>query len=90
MSIDNDVLACIRQRRSTHRFTAQQISPEQLDALLEAAVWAPSGFVPLRGCSSCHQPISLSSSVMGRSTRVRTFPNPPRGPRSGAPSFTAL
>jgi nitroreductase len=43
MSINNDVLNCIRLRRSTRQFTDEQISPEQLDALLEAAIWAPSG-----------------------------------------------
>ena len=43
MGINNEVLTCIRERRSTRQFTEQQISAEQLDALLEAAVWAPSG-----------------------------------------------
>ncbi|MDR0917432.1 MAG: nitroreductase family protein [Oscillospiraceae bacterium] len=43
MSIDNEILRTIRARRSTRRFTGEQITPEQLDALLEAAIWAPSG-----------------------------------------------
>ncbi|GHV46988.1 NAD(P)H nitroreductase [Synergistales bacterium] len=43
MAIDNEVLRTIRARRSTRKFTDEQISPEQLDALLEAATWAPSG-----------------------------------------------
>ena len=43
MTISNEVLTCIIKRRSTRKFTDEQISPEQLDALLEAAVWAPSG-----------------------------------------------
>ncbi|AET68011.1 nitroreductase [Desulfosporosinus orientis DSM 765] len=43
MAINNEILNCIRERRSTRRFTDQQISPEQLDALLDAAIWAPSG-----------------------------------------------
>jgi nitroreductase len=43
MVIDNEVLRAIKLRRSTRKFTEQQISPEQLDALLEAAIWAPSG-----------------------------------------------
>ena len=38
-----EVLSCIRGRRSTRSFQPEQISPEQLDALLEAAIWAPSG-----------------------------------------------
>jgi nitroreductase len=43
MSVNNDVLTCIHERRSTRRFTDKQISSEQLDALLDAAIWAPSG-----------------------------------------------
>jgi nitroreductase len=43
MSIHNAVIDCIHKRRSTRKFTGEQISPEQLDALLDAAVWAPSG-----------------------------------------------
>ncbi|MCL2409356.1 MAG: nitroreductase [Oscillospiraceae bacterium] len=43
MGINNEVLTCIRRRRSTRKFTDEQILPEQLDALLEAAIWAPSG-----------------------------------------------
>jgi nitroreductase len=43
MSINNEILTCIHERRSTRRFTDKQISPEQLDTLLDAAVWAPSG-----------------------------------------------
>ena len=43
MDFNNEVLNCIHARRSTRRFTDEQISPEQLDALLDAAIWAPSG-----------------------------------------------
>jgi nitroreductase len=43
MAIDNEVLRAIRARRSTRSFTGEQISPEQLDILLDAAIWAPSG-----------------------------------------------
>jgi len=43
MNIQNEVLSCIHGRRSTRRFTDEQIIPEQLDALLDAAIWAPSG-----------------------------------------------
>lgn len=41
--IQNEVLDCIRARRSTRSFLDRQIEPEKLDALLGAAVWAPSG-----------------------------------------------
>ena len=43
MTIINEVLNCIHGRRSTRQFTNEQISPEQLDTLLDAAIWAPSG-----------------------------------------------
>ncbi|WP_320044958.1 nitroreductase family protein [uncultured Desulfobacter sp.] len=43
MSLNNEVLDCIHKRRSTRRFTERQISSGQLDALLDAAIWAPSG-----------------------------------------------
>lgn len=39
----NEVLNCIHARRSTRSFQEKQIEPEQLDTLLDAAVWAPSG-----------------------------------------------
>jgi nitroreductase len=43
MPAENEVLRIIRARRSTRKFTDEQISSEQLDSLLDAAIWAPSG-----------------------------------------------
>jgi nitroreductase len=43
MPINNEVLDCIRKRRSTRKFEEEQISEQQLDALLTAAIWALSG-----------------------------------------------
>lgn len=43
MSLENDLLNCIRQRRSTRKYTDRQIAPGQLDTLLESATWAPNG-----------------------------------------------
>ncbi|MBC3887399.1 nitroreductase [Acetobacterium paludosum] len=43
MSISNEILTCIHERRSTRRFTDQQVSTDQLEAILDAAIWAPSG-----------------------------------------------
>ena len=34
---------CIRSRRSVRRFAEKQIDDSQLDVILEAATWAPSG-----------------------------------------------
>ncbi len=39
----NEVIDCILARRSTRRFTEEQIGDDQLEALLETARWAPSG-----------------------------------------------
>lgn len=39
----NAVMENIKARRSTRAFTEEQITREELDTLLEAAVWAPSG-----------------------------------------------
>ena len=41
--IQNEVLDCIHKRRSIRRFQERQIEPEQLETLLDAAIWAPSG-----------------------------------------------
>ena len=39
----NEVLQVLRQRRSIRKFQPRQIRPEELDAILEAGTWAPSG-----------------------------------------------
>ncbi|MDR0804422.1 MAG: nitroreductase family protein [Oscillospiraceae bacterium] len=39
----NAVIQTIHARRSTRKYTAEQITEEQLDTLLDAAIWAPSG-----------------------------------------------
>jgi nitroreductase len=41
--IHNGILDCIRARRSTRHFLEKQVEPEYLEALLDAAIWAPSG-----------------------------------------------
>lgn len=38
-----EVMRCIRSRRSIRRFAEEQIDAGQLDTMLEAATWAPSG-----------------------------------------------
>ena len=41
--MNNAVINCIHNRRSVRKFEKRQIADEQLDALLDAAIWAPSG-----------------------------------------------
>lgn len=39
----NEVLQCLRNRRSTKSYTAQQVSDALLDQVLEAGLYAPTG-----------------------------------------------
>ena len=39
----NEVLSVIHARRSTRAFTSQQISRQDLETILEAGQWAPTG-----------------------------------------------
>ena len=41
--MNNEVLQCIKTRRSCRAYTAQQVEPEKLKAILEAGTWAASG-----------------------------------------------
>jgi nitroreductase len=45
-----EILATIRSRRSVRAHTAEAVAPEVLDALLEAARWAPTGGNRQRWC----------------------------------------
>lgn len=39
----NEVLKCIKERRSTRKFKPEQIKEEELQAIIEAGLYAPSG-----------------------------------------------
>ena len=41
--IDNEILKAIRDRRSIRRFKPDQITDEELQTVLEAGTWAPTG-----------------------------------------------
>lgn len=69
----NAVLENIKARRSTRAFTEEQITREELDVLLEAAVWAPTGmnkqlwhFVGLR---SAEKNLELARAVAAADNR---------------------
>lgn len=40
----NDVITCIKGRRSTRSYLPKQISDNELNCILEAGVWAPNGY----------------------------------------------
>jgi len=39
----NETLKVLRERRSVRKYKAEPVSAQELDAILEAATWAPSG-----------------------------------------------
>lgn len=39
----NEVLKCLKERRSVKKYKKQQITEEQLSQILEAGTWAPNG-----------------------------------------------
>ena len=41
--MDNEVLKAIRERRSIRRFKPEQVTDEELNTILEAGTWAPTG-----------------------------------------------
>ena len=41
--MNNEVIRCILARRSTRKYKQKQISSDELNTLLNAAIWAPSG-----------------------------------------------
>jgi nitroreductase len=41
--VDNDTLRVMRERRSVARFTSDPVTEDQMQAILEAGRWAPSG-----------------------------------------------
>nr|MBP7471648.1 nitroreductase [Prevotella sp.] len=41
--MENEVIKCIKERRSIRRFKEDQVSDEQLKTVLEAGTWAPTG-----------------------------------------------
>ncbi|MCM0754998.1 nitroreductase [Desulfovibrio aminophilus] len=43
MPLENPVLTAIRERRSIRRYSADSVSREEIEAILEAGRWAPSG-----------------------------------------------
>lgn len=40
----NDVINCIKERRSTRSYLSKQITDEELNFILEGGLWAPNGY----------------------------------------------
>lgn len=70
---ENEVLKAIHSRRSIRRYTPEQITSEELETVLEAGTWAPSGkglqdsfILAVRNPELCAVLRRLNAEVMGQ------------------------
>lgn len=73
MAIQNEVLSAIAARRSCRAYTPQQITAEELDAVLTAGTWAPTGMnrqspviVAVQDKTTRDRLSALNAEIMGR------------------------
>ena len=69
----NETLNVLKERRSIRSYRAEQIKPEELDAILEAGTWAPSAkgkqtavMVVVQDAGTLSQMSTLNAEIMGR------------------------
>lgn len=72
MAIQNEVLTAMAARRSCRAYTPQQVSAEELDAVLTAGTWAPTGrglqspvIVAVQDKATRDQLSTLNAKIMG-------------------------
>lgn len=72
MAIQNEVLTAMAARRSCRAYTPQQVSAEELDAVLTAGTWAPTGrglqspvVVAVQDKATRDQLSALNAKIMG-------------------------
>lgn len=70
--MDNKVLEAIRERRSYRKYKAEQITDEELNTVLEAGTWAPTGMgkqapyiVAVQNEAICNRLREMNAEVMG-------------------------
>lgn len=70
--IDNQILQAIRERRSIRRFKPEQITDEELETVLNAGTWAPTGhgtqnpwIVAVQNPAQKQQLIAMNAEIMG-------------------------
>ena len=85
--MDNEVLKAIRERRSIRRFKPEQITDEELTAVLEAGTWAPTGhgtqdpvIVAVQNDSLRQRLMAINAELMGVSS----------DPYYGAPTYVLV
>ena len=62
--MENEVLKAIKERRSSRRFKADQITDEELKTVLEAGTWAATGWYTKKD-TTANRPTGLTSSDAG-------------------------
>ena len=84
----NETLRTLRTRRSIRKFKSQQITDRELDAILEAGTWAPTGMglqspvmVVVQDAETIRYMEKLNAAVMGR---------PDSSPFYGAPTVVVV
>lgn len=70
--MNNEVLKAIRERRSIRRFSDKQLSDEELQAVLDAGTWAPTGhgtqdpwIVAVQNPQQIEQLKTINAEIMG-------------------------
>lgn len=70
--MDNKILQAIRERRSYRKYSTQQISDDELQTVLEAGTWAPTGMgkqapyiVAVQNEEICSRLRRMNADVMG-------------------------
>ena len=73
----NEVLQAIKERRSIRRFKAEQVKDEELNTVLEAGTWAPTGHGSqdpwIVAVQNSGQRATLSKAFYGAPTQVYVF-----------------
>lgn len=84
----NETLKVLKERRSIRKYKAEQVRPEELDAILEAGTWAPTGKgqqSPVMVVVQDQETISYLSK-----TNAQIMGNPNADPFYGAPTVVVV
>ena len=84
----NETLKVLATRRSIRKYKAEQITTEELDTILEAGRWAPSGM----GKQSAVMVVIQDKETIARLSKVNAeiMGNPDADPFYGAPTVVAV
>ena len=84
----NETLRVLKERRSIRKFRPEQIKPEELDAILEAGTWAPTGM----GAQSPVMVVVQDPEAIAYLSRMNAqiMGNPGSDPFYGAPTVVVV